>query len=61
MNFRMLSLAALVHAFSAGSSEVAACIVRVPTELVKQRAQIQGTRQLIRICNSIYQKDGQFC
>ncbi|VDK30960.1 unnamed protein product [Gongylonema pulchrum] len=48
----------VVHACSASVSELVACIVRVPTELVKQRAQAMHARRLRTICAAIYRQRG---
>uniref|UniRef100_A0AAF5PRS9 Mitochondrial carrier protein n=1 Tax=Wuchereria bancrofti TaxID=6293 RepID=A0AAF5PRS9_WUCBA len=47
-----------VNASAASFSEVIACIVRVPTELVKQRAQAKHVHHLGTICRMIYDRSG---
>ncbi|KAK6100885.1 Mitochondrial carrier family protein [Brugia pahangi] len=47
-----------VNASAASFSEVIACIVRVPTELVKQRAQAKHVHHLGIICRMIYNRSG---
>ncbi|GMT18095.1 hypothetical protein PFISCL1PPCAC_9392, partial [Pristionchus fissidentatus] len=44
---------ALSHAFAAGVGEIVACTVRVPTELVKQRAQADSSRRISSIVREI--------
>nr|CDP93622.1 Bm3015, isoform b [Brugia malayi] len=51
-------LAVAVNASAASFSEVIACIVRVPTELVKQRAQAKHVHHLGTICRMIYNRSG---
>lgn len=48
----------LTNASAASISEVIACIVRVPTELVKQRAQSKQGRQIRNICRLILRNEG---
>uniref|UniRef100_A0A915Q0U4 Mitochondrial carrier protein n=1 Tax=Setaria digitata TaxID=48799 RepID=A0A915Q0U4_9BILA len=48
------------NASAASVSEVVACIVRVPTELVKQRAQAKQIHNLGTICRVIYNRNGVF-
>ncbi|GMT36325.1 hypothetical protein PFISCL1PPCAC_27622, partial [Pristionchus fissidentatus] len=50
---------ALSHAFSAGVGEIVACTVRVPTELVKQRAQADSSRCVSSILSEIL-RSGDF-
>ncbi|VDM08765.1 unnamed protein product, partial [Wuchereria bancrofti] len=50
--------AVAVNASAASFSEVIACIVRVPTELVKQRAQAKHVHHLGTICRMIYDRSG---
>ncbi|KAM3724368.1 Mitochondrial S-adenosylmethionine carrier protein [Dirofilaria immitis] len=47
-----------VNAGAAGFSEVVACVIRVPTELVKQRAQAKHIHHLRIICRTIYNRSG---
>ncbi|KAJ3111409.1 hypothetical protein HDU96_005735 [Phlyctochytrium bullatum] len=47
-----------VHMFSASAGEVAACIVRVPTEVVKQRMQTGQFKQFSVAVSSIVRQDG---
>ncbi|VDK68977.1 unnamed protein product [Litomosoides sigmodontis] len=47
-----------VNAGAASFSEVVACIVRVPTELVKQRAQTKHVNDLGVICRMVYNRSG---
>ncbi|GMS89149.1 hypothetical protein PENTCL1PPCAC_11324, partial [Pristionchus entomophagus] len=46
------------HAFAAGVGEILACTVRVPTELVKQRAQADSSRRISSIFREILRSDG---
>ncbi|VDN60241.1 unnamed protein product [Dracunculus medinensis] len=48
----------LASSFAAIVAETVACIVRVPTELVKQRAQAENDRPIIAICRDIYKNEG---
>ncbi|OZC05962.1 carrier protein PET8 domain protein [Onchocerca flexuosa] len=52
--------AVVVNAGAASFSEVVACIIRVPTELVKQRAQAKHVHHLSIICRTIYNRNGTF-
>ncbi|KAL4002169.1 Mitochondrial carrier family protein [Acanthocheilonema viteae] len=47
-----------VNAGAASFSEVVACVIRVPTELVKQRAQTKHGHDLGIICRMIYNRSG---
>uniref|UniRef100_A0A0R3RSH2 S-adenosylmethionine mitochondrial carrier protein n=1 Tax=Elaeophora elaphi TaxID=1147741 RepID=A0A0R3RSH2_9BILA len=47
-----------VNAGAASFSEVVACLLRVPTELVKQRAQTKHVHHLAIICRMIYNRNG---
>ncbi|CAG9532702.1 unnamed protein product [Cercopithifilaria johnstoni] len=47
-----------VNAGAACVSEVVACVIRVPTELVKQRAQTKHVNNLGIICRMIYNQSG---
>lgn len=47
-----------VNALSASIAELVACIVRVPTELIKQRAQAQQGRSLRSISCNVYETKG---
>ncbi|GMR42038.1 hypothetical protein PMAYCL1PPCAC_12233, partial [Pristionchus mayeri] len=49
---------ALSHALAAGIGEILACTVRVPTELVKQRAQADSSRRISTIFREILRSDG---
>ncbi|EFO86478.1 hypothetical protein CRE_04436 [Caenorhabditis remanei] len=49
---------ALVDAFSASLAEIAACAVRVPTELCKQRGQVNKNTRLTLICKEIMESKG---
>ncbi|KHN73601.1 S-adenosylmethionine mitochondrial carrier protein [Toxocara canis] len=48
----------LTHALAACVAEVVACAVRVPTELIKQRAQATHGRRITTICRSIFSAEG---
>ncbi|CAG9532703.1 unnamed protein product [Cercopithifilaria johnstoni] len=50
--------AVAVNAGAACVSEVVACVIRVPTELVKQRAQTKHVNNLGIICRMIYNQSG---
>ncbi|OMH85723.1 putative mitochondrial carrier protein PET8 [Zancudomyces culisetae] len=50
--------APVVHMVSASAGEISACLVRVPTEVVKQRMQIGQYGSFIRAVSSIYWTDG---
>lgn len=52
--------AVAVNAGAASFSEIVACFVRVPTELVKQRAQAKYVHHLGIICRTIYSRSGIF-
>uniref|UniRef100_A0A914C6P2 S-adenosylmethionine mitochondrial carrier protein n=1 Tax=Acrobeloides nanus TaxID=290746 RepID=A0A914C6P2_9BILA len=45
-------------AFRASLGEIAACLVRVPTELIKQRSQTTSTRSVFEIAKNVYKVDG---
>uniref|UniRef100_A0A1I7W1J3 S-adenosylmethionine mitochondrial carrier protein n=1 Tax=Loa loa TaxID=7209 RepID=A0A1I7W1J3_LOALO len=47
-----------INAGAASFSEVVACVLRVPTELVKQRAQARSDHHLGKICRMIYKQSG---
>lgn len=49
---------ALLDAFSASLAEIAACAVRVPTELCKQRGQVRENARLTVICKEIMEARG---
>lgn len=49
---------ALVDAVSASLAEIAACAVRVPTELCKQRGQVNKNERLTLICKEIMETKG---
>lgn len=49
-----------MNAGAASFSEVVACIIRVPTELVKQRAQTKCVNDVGVICRMIYNRSGIF-
>uniref|UniRef100_A0A8R1HPE4 S-adenosylmethionine mitochondrial carrier protein n=1 Tax=Caenorhabditis japonica TaxID=281687 RepID=A0A8R1HPE4_CAEJA len=49
---------ALIDAVSASLAEIAACAVRVPTELCKQRAQVKANTRLSQICKEIMDSKG---
>ncbi|CAO4378502.1 unnamed protein product [Caenorhabditis nigoni] len=49
---------ALVDAVSASLAEIAACAVRVPTELCKQRGQVNKGTRLTLICKEIMETKG---
>ncbi|VDK65639.1 unnamed protein product [Anisakis simplex] len=46
------------HAIAACIGEIVACGVRVPTELIKQRAQATHGRSITTICRSIFNSEG---
>ncbi|CAI4229032.1 unnamed protein product [Auanema sp. JU1783] len=46
------------HAAAASVGEVVACLIRVPTELIKQRAQATKSHNLTSIAKEIYQRHG---
>jgi solute carrier family 25 S-adenosylmethionine transporter 26 len=48
------------HLFAASVAEVAACTIRVPTELIKQRMQTHQYASLSNAFKSISAKDGPF-
>ncbi|VDD87407.1 unnamed protein product [Enterobius vermicularis] len=50
----------LTNALAASVAEIVACAVRVPTELVKQRAQSKEGHQISRICHLILKNEGLF-
>ncbi|CAB3406735.1 unnamed protein product [Caenorhabditis bovis] len=49
---------AAIDALSASVAEIAACAIRVPTELCKQRAQVAANSRLTLICKEIYRAKG---
>ncbi|CAI5448805.1 unnamed protein product [Caenorhabditis angaria] len=48
----------LIEAISASLAEIAACAVRVPTELCKQRGQVMENAKLSVICREIWEAKG---
>ncbi|KAK0415860.1 hypothetical protein QR680_012159 [Steinernema hermaphroditum] len=50
----------LTNAAGASVAETVACLVRVPTELIKQRAQANAGRTMTAIAGLIYKNDGLF-
>ncbi|KAI1724219.1 mitochondrial carrier protein [Ditylenchus destructor] len=48
----------LSDALRASLGEIAACMVRVPTELIKQRAQVTGFASTSKIAREIYSSNG---
>uniref|UniRef100_A0A1I8AKW4 S-adenosylmethionine mitochondrial carrier protein n=1 Tax=Steinernema glaseri TaxID=37863 RepID=A0A1I8AKW4_9BILA len=48
----------LTNAIGASIAETVACLVRVPTELIKQRAQANAGRSIASIAGLIYRNDG---
>ncbi|VDN04693.1 unnamed protein product [Thelazia callipaeda] len=51
-------IAVAVNACAASFSEIVACVVRVPTELIKQRAQARQVHNISTICRKIYSQNG---
>ncbi|BGP41026.1 S-adenosylmethionine transporter [Rhodotorula kratochvilovae] len=50
--------APLLHMLSASSGEVAACLVRVPTEVVKQRAQTAAASSSLDVARRVWAQEG---
>ncbi|CAD6192649.1 unnamed protein product [Caenorhabditis auriculariae] len=55
---RHLGEGVVEHAFSASLAEIAACAVRVPTELCKQRSQVKAGARLTEVARDIFQRRG---
>ncbi|GAA5915119.1 hypothetical protein JCM8208_002633 [Rhodotorula glutinis] len=52
------SWAPALHMLSASSGEVAACLVRVPTEVVKQRAQTAAASSSLDVARQVWAREG---
>uniref|UniRef100_A0A915ASZ4 S-adenosylmethionine mitochondrial carrier protein n=1 Tax=Parascaris univalens TaxID=6257 RepID=A0A915ASZ4_PARUN len=52
------SQSSLTHALAACVAEAVACAVRVPTELIKQRAQATHGKRITTICRLIFSSEG---
>ncbi|MFH4983296.1 hypothetical protein AB6A40_010005 [Gnathostoma spinigerum] len=48
----------IVNAFAASIADTAACVIRVPTELIKQRAQARSSNGVLKVAQQIYTNDG---
>jgi hypothetical protein len=52
--------APIVHMTAASSGEIAACLVRVPTEVIKQRMQTNQYNSVVSAVTNIFRQEGAF-